>query len=111
MDMMKSLLERLAEQMTEMKAGQEEIKTEMKAGKEELKKDIEICQGFFKIARPLHELTEAKQKFLRTDECEEAFRQLKVPLTSSPILAYLQPDKLSIFDTDASNESVGAVLS
>ena len=30
---------------------------------------------------------------------------------SSPILAYPQPDKLFILDTDASNESVGAVLS
>ncbi|GFW52008.1 retrovirus-related Pol polyprotein from transposon opus [Trichonephila clavipes] len=32
-------------------------------------------------------------------------------LTSSPILIYPQPDKPFILDTDASNESVGAVLS
>ncbi|GFT22330.1 retrovirus-related Pol polyprotein from transposon opus [Trichonephila clavipes] len=36
---------------------------------------------------------------------------LKEALTSSPILIYPQPDKPFILDTDASNESVGAVLS
>ncbi|GFU32294.1 gag-Pol polyprotein [Nephila pilipes] len=44
MEMMKSLLERLAEQMTELKTekkgGQEEMRINMKAGKEELKKNI-----------------------------------------------------------------------
>ncbi|GFV29088.1 retrovirus-related Pol polyprotein from transposon opus [Trichonephila clavipes] len=43
-------------------------------------------------------------------------KELKRPenlqaLTSSPILIYPQPDKPFILDTDASNESVGAVLS
>ena len=70
-----------------------------------------FVKGFSTIARPLHKLTEAKQKFLWTDECERAFKKLKEALTSSPILAYPQPDKLFILDTDASNESVGAVLS
>ncbi|GFW40401.1 retrovirus-related Pol polyprotein from transposon 412 [Trichonephila clavipes] len=37
--------------------------------------------------------------------------KLKEALTSSPILIYPQPDKPFILDTDASNESVGAVLS
>ncbi|GFX21398.1 retrovirus-related Pol polyprotein from transposon 412 [Trichonephila clavipes] len=44
-------------------------------------------------------------------ECEDSFLQLKEALTSSPILIYPQPDKPFILDTDASNESVGAVLS
>ncbi|GFU49392.1 hypothetical protein TNCV_2161901 [Trichonephila clavipes] len=44
-------------------------------------------------------------------ECEDSFLQLKEDLTSSPILIYPQPDKPFILDTDASNESVGAVLS
>ncbi|GFS87188.1 retrovirus-related Pol polyprotein from transposon 297 [Trichonephila clavipes] len=39
------------------------------------------------------------------------YRNLKEALTSSPILIYPQPDKPFILDTDASNESVGAVLS
>ncbi|GFV22288.1 retrovirus-related Pol polyprotein from transposon 17.6 [Trichonephila clavipes] len=60
---------------------------------------------------PLHKLTESKQKFQWTKECEDSFLQLKEALTSSPILIYPQPDKPFILDTDASNESVGAVLS
>ncbi|GFS37940.1 retrovirus-related Pol polyprotein from transposon 17.6 [Nephila pilipes] len=70
-----------------------------------------FVKGFSSISRLLHKLTEAKQKLFWTDECEEAFRQLKEALTFSPVLAYPQPDKLFILDTDASNESVGVVLS
>ncbi|GFW44473.1 retrovirus-related Pol polyprotein from transposon 412 [Trichonephila clavipes] len=70
-----------------------------------------FVKGFSNIARPLHKLTESKQKFQWTKECEDAFLQLKEALTSSPILIYPQPDKPFILDTDASNESVGAVLS
>ncbi|GFV02300.1 retrovirus-related Pol polyprotein from transposon 297 [Trichonephila clavipes] len=54
---------------------------------------------------------QSKQKFQWTKECEDSFLQLKEALTSSPILIYPQTDKPFILDTDASNESVGAVLS
>ncbi|GFX63475.1 retrovirus-related Pol polyprotein from transposon 17.6 [Trichonephila clavipes] len=70
-----------------------------------------FVKGFSNIARPLHKLTESKQKFQWTKDCEDSFLQLKEALTSSPILIYPQPDKPFILDTDASNESVGAVLS
>ncbi|GFY24054.1 transposon Tf2-9 polyprotein [Trichonephila clavipes] len=70
-----------------------------------------FVKGFSNIARPLHKLTESKQKFQWAKECEDSFLQLKEALTSSPILIYTQPDKPFILDTDASNESVGAVLS
>ncbi|GFT32936.1 retrovirus-related Pol polyprotein from transposon 412 [Nephila pilipes] len=70
----------------------------------------EICQGIFKYCQNLHKLIEVKQ-FLRIDEWEEAFGQQKKEFTYSPGLAYPQPDKLFILDTDASNESVRAVLS
>ena len=56
-------------------------------------------------------LKEAKQKFQWTDECEKSVKKLKEALTSSPFLAYPQPKKLFVLDTDASNESIGAVLS
>ncbi|GFX74346.1 retrovirus-related Pol polyprotein from transposon 412 [Trichonephila clavipes] len=69
-----------------------------------------FVKGFSNIARPLHKLTESKQKFQWTKECENSFLQLKEALSSSPILIYPQPDKPFILDTDASNESVGAVL-
>ncbi|GFQ74574.1 retrovirus-related Pol polyprotein from transposon 412 [Trichonephila clavata] len=72
---------------------------------------VRFVKGFSSIVRPLHRLTENKQKFLWTDECEEAFNSLKAALTSSPILVYPDPEKQFILDTDASHESVGAVLS
>ncbi|GFY30892.1 retrovirus-related Pol polyprotein from transposon 17.6 [Trichonephila clavipes] len=70
-----------------------------------------FVKWFSNIARPLHKLTESKQNIQWAKECEDSFLQLKEALTSSPILIYPQPDKPFILDTDASNESVGAVLS
>ncbi|KFM56688.1 Retrovirus-related Pol polyprotein from transposon 412, partial [Stegodyphus mimosarum] len=70
-----------------------------------------FVKDFSSIARPLHKLTESKQKFVWTKECENAFKNLKEALTSAPILTYPQLDRPFILDTDASNESVGAVLS
>ncbi|GBL99437.1 hypothetical protein AVEN_68741-1 [Araneus ventricosus] len=61
------------------------------------------CRRFVKhfstIARPLHELTEAKSNFDWTDECEKSFNSLKRALTSSPILTYPRSDKDFILDT------------
>ena len=65
-------------------------------------------KGFAGIARPLHTICEKNSKFRWTDECQNAFDELKTFLTSTPILAYPLPD---ILDTDASDKAVGAVLS
>ncbi|GFQ74285.1 retrovirus-related Pol polyprotein from transposon 297 [Trichonephila clavata] len=54
-----------------------------------------FVKGFSSITRPLHRLTENKQKFLWTDECEEAFNSLKAALISSPILVYPDPESNS----------------
>ncbi|KAG8199258.1 hypothetical protein JTE90_003683 [Oedothorax gibbosus] len=70
-----------------------------------------FVKGFSMIARPLHRLTEKQQKFTWTPECDEAFDHLKSVLTSAPILAYPEPDRMFILDTDASKEGIGAVLS
>ncbi|GFR27213.1 retrovirus-related Pol polyprotein from transposon opus [Trichonephila clavata] len=70
-----------------------------------------FVKDFSTIARPLHKLTEAKQKFIWTNECNNAFNKLKDALTSSTILAYTETGKQFILDTDASYESIGAVLS
>ncbi|GFQ93901.1 retrovirus-related Pol polyprotein from transposon 17.6 [Trichonephila clavata] len=70
-----------------------------------------FVKDFSTIARPLHKLTEAKQKFIWTNECNNAFNKLKDALTSAPILAYPETGKQFILDTDASCESIGAVLS
>ncbi|GFV62220.1 hypothetical protein TNCV_2034981 [Trichonephila clavipes] len=63
------------------------------------------------IARPLHKLTKAKQKFIWTVDCNNAFNKLKDTLTSAPILSYPEIGKQFILDTDACHESIGAVLS
>ncbi|KAF8773528.1 Retrovirus-related Pol polyprotein like [Argiope bruennichi] len=70
-----------------------------------------FVKNFSTIARPLHKLTEAKQKFIWTDECDNAFNKLKDALTSAPVLAYPEIGKQFILDTDASHECIGAVLS
>ncbi|GFT62320.1 retrovirus-related Pol polyprotein from transposon 17.6 [Trichonephila clavipes] len=70
-----------------------------------------FVKNFSTIARPLHKLTEAKQKFMWTVDCNNAFNKLKGTLTSAPILAYPETGKQFILDTYASHESIGAVLS
>ncbi|GFV97328.1 retrovirus-related Pol polyprotein from transposon 412 [Trichonephila clavipes] len=71
----------------------------------------EIREKFLNYCQPLHKLTEAKQKFIWTVDCNNAFNKLKDALTSAPILVYLKIGKQFILDTDASHESIGAVLS
>ena len=70
-----------------------------------------FVKGFAEIARPLHQLTEKGRRFKWTDECQAAFEKLKASLMSAPILAYPDPHKTFILDTDASDAGIGAVLS
>ncbi|GFV61212.1 retrovirus-related Pol polyprotein from transposon 17.6 [Trichonephila clavipes] len=70
-----------------------------------------FVKNFSTIARPLYKLTEVKQKFIWTVDCNSAFNKLKDALTSAPVLAYPEIGKQFILDTDASHESIGAVLS
>jgi len=46
-----------------------------------------------------------------TQEEQQAFDHLKARLVEAPILAYPNPTKQYILDTDASDHSMGAVLS
>lgn len=70
-----------------------------------------FIQGFAEIARPLHRLTEKGRRFCWGEECQEAFQQLKARLIVAPVLAYPDPKKPFILDTDASDVGIGAVLS
>ena len=63
------------------------------------------------MAKPLNRLTEKNVPFLWTDDCQAAFEQLKVSLTTSPILGYPIDEGYFIVDTDASSHGLGAVLS
>jgi len=71
-----------------------------------------FVKGYSGIAKPLFDLTKKDKKWLRSDECDKAFLELKERLTTSPILAYPQIDGGEfILDTDASAFAIGAVLS
>ena len=70
-----------------------------------------FIEGFASIARPLHRLTSKNETFQWTSDSQKAFDTLKTSLTSAPILAYPEPEGKFILDTDASGDSVGAVLS
>ena len=70
-----------------------------------------FIRNFASIAKPLHKLTEKGVKFVWDSACEEAFASLKRSLISSTMLAYPDPDKKFILDTDASGVAIRAVLS
>ena len=63
------------------------------------------------MARPFHKLTEANVEFVWTSECQSSFQTLKPLLSTAPVLAYPDFTAEFIFDTDASNHGIGAVLS
>ena len=67
-------------------------------------------KGFAAIAAPLHALTRKDALFHWSEDCQAAFDQLKVRLTTSPITAF--PDFSQEFRlyTDASTAGLGAIL-
>ena len=66
--------------------------------------------GFAAIAAPLHALTRKDAVFHWSEDCQNAFDQLKTRLTTSPITAF--PDFSQEFRlyTDASTAGLGAIL-
>ena len=70
-----------------------------------------MVEGFAKIAAPLYDLTKKRAKFQWTEECDVAFQTLKTVLTSAPVVGMPNDSDLFTLDTDASDESIGAVLS
>ena len=70
-----------------------------------------FIKDYSKKARPLTRLTEKTVEFVWGEEEEEAWQLLKSELLKAPILAYPDPEKEFILDTDASGYGIGAVLS
>jgi hypothetical protein len=66
--------------------------------------------NFSKIAKPMTKLLENDAKFTCSPQCEDAFLTLKKVLTTAPVLA--QPDIEKLFDVycDASGIGIGGVL-
>lgn len=71
---------------------------------------MKFVNNFSTIAKPLTQLTENGREFIWTKECQSSFDELKLILSSPPILAFPSDDPF-ILDRDASREGIGAVLS
>ena len=67
--------------------------------------------GYAQIAEPLYRLVNKDIAFIRGSDQQVSFEELKLKLTSPPVMAFPLPEALFILDTDASNFSIGAVLS
>jgi len=70
-----------------------------------------FVKDYSKKAKPLTRLTEKSVEFVWGKAEEEAWQLLKDELVKAPILAYPDPKKAFILDTDASGYGIGAVLS
>lgn len=63
------------------------------------------------ISKPLTKLTHKGTEFLFTNECNNAFMELKQKLISAPVLMHYNPKARSQIETDASDGVIAAVLS
>lgn len=70
-----------------------------------------FVKGFAEIAAPLHALTRKDQPFFWTEKTQAAFEALRIALTSPPVLAMPNDVDMFILDTDACDQTIGAVLS
>jgi len=69
-----------------------------------------FVEGFSKLVNPMTQLTCKDQPFTWTDNCEKCFEEMKIRLTTTPILAI--PDTAKTFKVycDASYQGLGCVL-
>ena len=70
-----------------------------------------FVKDFAEVVAPLHALTGKCGRFQCNDECQVVFDRFKAALTSSPILAMQTDGDVYALDTDASEQSIVAVLS
>ena len=62
------------------------------------------------LAEPIHELSKERVPFNWGLEHDEAFSLIKKEVTTPPILAYYNPNKLTVLQMDASRKGLGACL-
>ena len=72
---------------------------------------MRFVKDYSKRVQPLVSLTKKNTPFKWTQECQEAFEDLKKALLGPDIMSFPTDDGLFILDTDASDETIGAVLS
>lgn len=66
--------------------------------------------GLATLAKPLRELTKQNSDFVWSEECDQAWKQLKTSLTSSSVMAYFDPRLKTELVVDASPVGLGAIL-
>lgn len=69
-----------------------------------------FMKGFAKIANPLNVLLRKVEPWNGKPKQEVSFNELKKAIYNAPILQYPDIDKTFILTTDASGETIGAVL-
>jgi len=70
-----------------------------------------FVKGYADIAAPLHALLKKDQAFYWNEKTQKAFEMLRDALSSPPILAMPNDTGTFILDTDACDQTIGAVLS
>lgn len=70
-----------------------------------------FIRDFAKIANPMTALTKKNCIWEWTEACQNAFEQLKVQVTSAPVLLHFDPVKPAYLETDSSDYVTGGVLS
>jgi hypothetical protein len=70
-----------------------------------------VIASFAEIATPLHDLTKKNARFIWETKHETAFRELKSRLISAQILTSPDDSDTYILDTDASDQTLGVLLS
>lgn len=69
-----------------------------------------FIKGFANIAAPLYKVIKKDHEFEWTEDCEQAFEELKKALTSKPVLQFPDFTKDFTITTDASAIGLGAIL-
>ena len=69
-----------------------------------------FVEGFSRISALLSQLTRKVVKFCWNEKCEKSFQELKIRLTSTPILALPSSGKEFVVFSDASHQGLGCVL-
>ena len=69
-----------------------------------------ISAQLSELAEPIWELSKEKVPFSWGLEHDDAFQSIKKEIVMAPILAYYNPNKPTILQTDASCKGLGACL-
>jgi hypothetical protein len=69
-----------------------------------------FVEGFSKIVGPITKLLRKNVPFIWDEKCKKSFQELKDKLTTTPVLAVLEPGKDYTVYCDASKDRLGCVL-